>query len=220
MHFFSPKKPNNSYVVDIWFHLSSSNIFKDTNISYYRSGTLPRPISHWARSLCIKYNDSISWPIAIHFKIWVFVKDSSFITEDPYWQFGPRLQSLSPEGLHQGHLTCCIKSKFEKLRFCTKLMKMLWQQHQHNIQTCLLLPIHTAVNHRPLIQVLAEVETWVCISMQGMLLPNWYVPTECDGSNSENANQQKWWCNVQDISKPEGNITLQAAPPIQGTPHV
>ena len=44
----------------------------------------------------------------------------------------------------------------------------------------LLLPIHATVNHRPLIQVLAEDKhEYACISMQGMLLPNWYVPMEC-----------------------------------------
>ena len=73
--FLSNKNTNISYAVDIWFQFSSSNIFKDTNIYYYRSGTLPRPKSHWARSLSIKYKDSISWPIAINFKVWVFVKD-------------------------------------------------------------------------------------------------------------------------------------------------
>ena len=70
----SSHKFNDSYLVDILFHLSSSNIFKDPNISYYRSGTLSIPKSHWARSLSIKYNDSIPWPIAIHFKSLVFVK--------------------------------------------------------------------------------------------------------------------------------------------------
>ena len=46
----------NPWIMDVWFCLCSSSIIKESNIYYYRSGTLPRPDSHWARSLSIKRN--------------------------------------------------------------------------------------------------------------------------------------------------------------------
>ena len=129
--FLSNKNTNISYAVDIWFHLSSSNIFKDTNIYYYRSGTLPRPKSHWARSLSSKYKDSISWPIAIDFKVWVFVKEK---------EIPPLLPKILIGSLDRDCSHCRQKVTIKAIwpvasDSCLRnweLMKILWK---HNTQT-------------------------------------------------------------------------------------
>ena len=127
---------------------SKTQLFLITVLALY-PGPNPTELDHWASNIIIQYHDSFQYMS----KFGYFSKTGIFLI---YYRRSllavwteiavtvPRRSLSTPfDLLHQ-------------IQVCKIEILHRTKQHQHNIQTCLLLPICTAVNHHPLIYVLAE----------------------------------------------------------------